>query len=170
MIKANDRSLANMDLRLIGPEGEQIGLVKYEAARQRAIETGLDLVLVSDKSVPYVCRVMDFGKLQYEQKKKLKDQKKHQAAQKLKEVKFHVSIDPHDYSYKIAHAVAFLEEGCKLKVSLTFRGRETAHKDMGFVLIKKVIADLDKVGIVDSEPKLLGRNIIVSFAPRGHVH
>lgn len=170
LIKPNDRSLINSELRLIGPEGEQIGVVKYDDARKMTITAGLDLVLVSDKTVPYVCRIMDFGKLRYEQKKKQKDQKRHQSAQKLKEIKFHVSIDPHDYGYKINHGIEFLGKGCKLKITLMFRGRETAHKDMGFDLIKKIVEDLKEHGVIENDPKLIGRNIIVSFAPKGHHH
>lgn len=127
----------------------------------------LDLVLVSDKSDPAVIKIMDFGKLQYEQKKKSKDQKKHQHQQKVKEVKFRVNIEQHDYEYKIKHAIQFMDKGDKVKLTLMFRGREMAHKDIGFDLITRVVQDLDEYGVADSTPKLMGRNITVIVSPRG---
>jgi translation initiation factor IF-3 len=171
LIKPNDRSFAGREMRVVGADGEQIGIIKYEEARERAKAAELDLVLVAEKSDPPVCRIMDFGKLVYEQKKKVKDQKKHHHAQKLKEIKFHVNIDTHDYDYKINHGIEFLEKGNKLKVTIAFRGREMAHKEMGFELIKKVTEDLLEYGTAEVDPKLLGRNISVTFAPtKGHGH
>lgn len=142
-----------------------MGIVSIDDAKEKAKAAGLDLVVVSDKSDPAVCKIMDFGKLQYEQKKNIKSQKKHSLTQKLKEVKFHVSIDKHDYEYKIKHCVEFLEKGYKLKASLIFRGREMAHKDMGYELVDKIIDDLSEYGTAENKPKLIGRSIIVSFAP-----
>lgn len=142
--------------------------MKYEEARQRATESEKDLVVVAENVSPPVCKLMDYGKLLYEMKKKQKDQKKHQHAQKVKEVKFRVSIDEHDYNYKVHHAIEFLEKGYKVKITLMFRGREMAHKDMGFELINKIIGELESHGMAESEPKLLGRNISLTFAPRGH--
>ena len=130
-----------------------------------ADEAGLDLVIVAEKAEPPVCRVMDFGKLQYEQKKSLRIQKKHTHVQKVKEVKFRINIDPHDYGFKIKHALDFLGEGDKVKATLMFRGREMAHKEIGFEVINKVIEDIKEHGEVESTPKLLGRNIIVTFNP-----
>jgi len=130
-----------------------------------ADDAGLDLVIVAEKTEPPVCRVMDFGKLQYEQKKSLRLQKKHTHVQKVKEVKFRINIDPHDYGFKIKHALEFLGEGDKVKATLMFRGREMAHKDIGFELINKVIEDIKEYGEAESTPKLLGRNIIVTFNP-----
>jgi len=173
LIKPNDRSLAERELRVVGEDGEQIGILTYEAARIKATEAGLDLVLVSGNTNPPVCRIMDYGKLRYEQKKKLKDQKKHQHAQKLKEVKFHVNIDEHDYQYKINHGIEFLGKGNKLRVTLMFRGREMAHKEIGFELIDRVIEDLKEHGVPEMKPKLLGRNASLTFAPiksKGHRH
>jgi len=130
-----------------------------------ADEAGLDLVIVAEKTDPPVCRVMDFGKLQYEQKKSIRLQKKHTHVQKVKEVKFRINIDPHDYGFKIKHALEFLGEGDKVKATLMFRGREMAHKEMGFELINKVMEDIKEYGEADGSPKLLGRNIIVTFNP-----
>jgi len=143
-----------------------LGVVHIVKARELARAAGLDLVLVSDKTNPPVVRIMNFGKLQYEQKKSLKIQKKNNAAQKLKEVKFHVTIDKHDYDFKIKRALEFMEKGCKLKVTLAMRGREMAHQDLAFELINKVIAELAPYGDADGTPKLLGRNISVVFSPK----
>jgi len=156
---------------VVGENGEQVGLCKFEDARKKAIEAKLDLVLVADKAVPPVVRIMDYRKLVYEQKKKLREQKKHHHAQKVKEVKFHVNIDPHDYGYKLNHSIEFLKEGDKLKVTLIFRGREMAHKEMGYQLMDKVIQDLAKFGEADGKPKTFGRNLTVTFNPvKGHVN
>lgn len=132
-------------------------------ARVQAESESLDLVIVSEKAVPPVVRIMDFGKLQYEQKKNLKAQRKNSVAQKLKEVKFHMNIDDHDYEYKLKHAVDFLQKGCKLKVTLTLRGREMAHKELADQLMERIIADLAPSAEVDGRPKMLGKSISVTF-------
>lgn len=108
---------------------------------------------------------MDFGKLQYERKKNLKAQKKTTHAQKLKEIKFHPRIDTHDYEYKIKRGIEFLSKGSKLKVSLMFRGRELAHKNIGFELINKIIEELKPYGTADNRPKLTGKNLMLTFSP-----
>jgi len=168
LLKANDRAYADHDLRVIGADGDQLGVIKLERAAQLAKEASLDLVLVAETADPPVCRIMDFGKLCYEQKKKMKDQKKHQQAQKVKEIKFRINIDEHDYEYKINHAVEFLSKGCKLKVTLMFKGREMAHTEMGFELIKRITESLKDVGAIESPPKLLGKNINAAFNPKPH--
>ena len=166
LLKHGDRSFTAEQVRLIGAEGEQLDVVSLARAREMAQEAGLDLVLVSDRSTPPVVRIMNYGKLQYEQKKNLKNQRKNNLAQKVKEVKFHVTIDQHDYDFKIKRALEFMEKGCRLKLTLTLRGREMAHQDLAFELINKVIADLSPFGDPDGTPKLLGRNISVNFAPK----
>ncbi|OGV55648.1 MAG: translation initiation factor IF-3 [Lentisphaerae bacterium GWF2_52_8] len=169
LIKPNDRVFApDFQVRVVGADGEQHGVVTFDDARRLAKEAKLDLVLVAETSTPPVCRIMDFGKLRYEQKKKVKDQKKHQLAQKLKEVKFRVSIDEHDFGYKIEHSIEFLSKGCKLKITLMFRGREMAHQEIGFDLMKRIITTLAEHGTPESEPKLFGRNIVVNFNPKHH--
>jgi translation initiation factor IF-3 len=160
-------SLVSKEIRLIDDEGEQVGIVNYDEARKRAQAAKLDLVLVAEKSDPAVCRIMDFGKLCYEQKKVQRNQKKHVVTQKLKEVKFHVNIDEHDYGYKLKHSVEFLEKGFKLKVTLVFRGREMAHKEIGFELVERITNDLKKIGTTEDKPKLLGRNVSLTFSPIG---
>ncbi len=166
MLKGNDRAFAERDLRLIDANGDQLGVIKFERAIVLAKEASLDLVLVAENTEPPVCRIMDFGKLCYEQKKKIKDQKKHQMAQKNKEIKFRINIDDHDYEYKIGHATEFLEKGCKLKITLMFKGREMAHTEMGFDLVKRIVESLKDIGVPDGTPKLLGKNINVSFNPK----
>ena len=153
-------------MRLIGADGTQLGVVSYARAKELAAEAGEDLVLVSDTSNPPVVRIMNFGKLQYEQKKNLKAQRRNSAAQKLKEVKFHINIDSHDYETKLNHALDFLEKGCRLKVTLALRGREMAHQELAFELMDKVMAELAPYADADGKPKLLGRNISVNFAPK----
>lgn len=167
-MKSNDRAFADVDLLVIGATGEQLGVMKLAPACQKAREAGLDLVLVAENATPPVCRIQDFGKLVYEQKKKLKDQKKNSAAQKTKEIKFRLHIDTNDYAVKIKHAKEFLGEGNKLRVTLMLKGREMAHQDMGFELINRVIEDLKEDSIVDSPAKLFGKNIQISFNPKGN--
>ncbi len=167
LLKSNDKVYAERNLLVIGANGEQLGVLKLAAACQAARDAKLDLVLVAETSDPPVCKIMDFGKLCYEQKKKLKDQKKNQSAQKVKEIKFRLHIDTHDYSFKIKHGIEFLQSGCKLKITLTFKGREMAHTEMGYELINKIIEDLKEDGVVDSPPKLLGKSICLTLNPKG---
>ncbi len=141
-------------------------IVSLLRARELAQESGMDLVLVSDRAVPPVVRIMNYGKLQYEQKKSLKEQRKNAAAQKIKEVKFHVNVDTNDYDIKIKRALDFLEKRFRLKLTLALRGREMAHQDLAYELMNKVLADLAPYGDADGKPKLLGRNITVNFAPK----
>ncbi len=141
-------------------------VISIARAHELAREAGLDLVLVADKVTPPVVRIMNFGKLQYEQKKNLKSQKKNNAAQKVKEVKFHINIDKHDFDVKIKHALDFLEKGCRLKLTLAMRGREMARPEMAYELMNKVLDTLKDYGDADGTPKLLGRNISVNFNPK----
>ena len=166
LLKPNDRSITFSEVRLIGLEGDQLGVVSYAKARELAQEAGQDLVLVSDRSVPPVVRIMNFGKLRYEQKKNLKQQRKNTLAQKVKEVKFRVNIDQHDYETKIKHALDFLEKKYRLKITLAMRGREMAHQDIAFEVVKRVMDELAPYAEADGQPKLLGRNISVNFSPK----
>ncbi len=165
-MEPNDRTFNPSEVRLIGPNGEQLDIVSLSKARELAQESGLDLVLVSDRATPPVVRIMNFGKLQYEQKKNLKAQRKNQATQKLKEVKFHVNIDDHDYETKLNHALEFLEKGYRLRVTIALRGREMAHQELAFKLMDQIVESLTPVADADGSPKMLGRNISVNFAPK----
>jgi len=166
LLKQGDRSFTADQVRLVWPDGERQEVVSLARARELAVESGLDLVLVSDRAVPPVVRVMNFGKLQYEQKKTMKEQRKHATTQKIKEIKFHVNVDTNDYQIKIKKSLEFLEKGYRLKLTLALRGREMAHQDLAYELMNRVLVDLGPYGEADGKPELLGRNITVNFAPK----
>jgi translation initiation factor IF-3 len=153
------------EILLIGEDGEQLGKISVDRAFELAKEAGLDVVIVAEKADPPVCRILDYGRLRYDQKRKLKNQKKKQHAQKMKEIKFHVNVDTHDYNYKINHAKEFLGKGYKVKLSLLFRGREAAHKENGFDIIDRAVSELDEYGQVENKPVLSGRTISISMNP-----
>ncbi len=119
---------------------------------------------MAEKSKPPVCRIMDHGKLIYDQKKKKREQKKHTHVQKVKEVKFKLRIEQHDYEYKINHAISFLEKGDKVKATIVFKGRELSHKELGYDLINRIIEELQKCSNLDSKPSFAGRNITATFS------
>ncbi len=153
------------EIRVIGPDGRQIGVMKTREALDMAKNVGLDLVEVSPTARPPVCRIIDYGKYMYEQSKRDKDKKAGSGAAKLKEVKFRVRIDQHDYMTKLRHAEDFLDKGNKLKITLMFRGREMEHKQLGFEVVKRAIEDLEHMAKADSEPRLVGRNITLTMSP-----
>lgn len=150
-------------VRVVGPDGSQIGVIKTEEALRLAKNAGLDLVEVAPLARPPVCRILDFGKYMYEESKKNKSQKK--TTTKLKEIKFRLNIDKHDYDTKVRHGLEFLEKGFKLKLTLSFRGREMEHRELGFDIVKKALEDLQVMGSVDAPAKLVGRNITVTVSP-----
>ena len=153
------------EVRLIGPDGAQLGIVATRDALDRARAIGLDLVEISPSSRPPVCKIMNFGKFRYEQSKKDKQNKRNAAVTKVKEVQFHPSVGDNDYATKLRKLIEFLEEGHRVKVALSFRGRENAHKELGHELMNRVIADCHEAGVVEQAPKLLGRNILMVIAP-----
>ncbi len=162
-IRVNHRIRAR-EVRVInGATNEQLGVLKLPDALRRAEELGLDLVEVAANANPPVCRIVDFGKYRYELAKQEKDKKSH--AGKVKEVKFRVNIDSHDYLTKIRHAEEFLDKGNKLKVQLQFRGRQMAHQELGMAVVLRVKEDLATMGHVDMEPKLVGRAINMVLSP-----
>jgi translation initiation factor IF-3 len=161
-IRKNERIRAR-EVRLIGPDSKQIGVLPTNEALHMAKTHGLDLVEVSASAKPPVCRILDFGKYKYELSKKSKDSKQQSA--KIKEVKLRVRIEQHDYMTKLRHAEDFLYKGHKLKISLIFRGRENEHKELGFEIVKRALNDLLHVGHKDSDPKLAGRNVLVTLSP-----
>ncbi len=165
--RKNDRIRAR-EVRLLSPEGKQIGVVSRDEALALAKEVGLDLVEISATARPPVCRILDFGKYQYEQSKRQKENKaKLSSASKLKEVKFRVRIEEHDYMTKLRHAEEFLFKGNKVKISLMFRGRENEHKELGVEMVQRASDDLAHIATPDSEPRLAGRfvNLVVSPLP-----
>ena len=150
---------------LIGPTGEQLGVVATYEAQNQARAAGLDLVEISPMARPPVCRIMDYGKFQYDKSKKEKQNRRNAAATRVKEVQLHPSVGDHDYAVKLRHMKEFLEDGHRVKVSLYFRGRENAHKELGFDLMNRVLADVREVGVVEQAPKLLGKNILMVVMP-----
>lgn len=131
-----------------------------------AQQRGLDLVEISPQAQPPVCKVMDYGKFKFEQAKKEKQAKKNQSNVKVKEIKFHTNVEEHDYHTKIRHIRDFLDEGHRVKVSLMFRGRENAHQELGYEVVKRVVADVSDIGVSDKEPQKLGRFLSVLLNPR----
>ncbi len=154
------------EVRLVGSESEQMGVVSIQDALQKAEECGLDLVEVSGQSSPPVCRIMDYSKYKYEQEKKGKEARKHQKTVHLKEIKMKPNIEEHDYQTKLHHMKRFLERGDKAKLTMTFRGREMSHVDIGKKIMNRVVADLNEVGEIEKGPMMDGRNIMVHFMPR----
>lgn len=146
-----------------GTTNEQVGVLKLQDALRQAQDLGLDLVEVAPNANPPVCRIVDFGKYRYELAKQEKDKKSHSG--KVKEVKFRVNIDDHDYLTKIRHAEDFLDKGNKVKVQLQFRGRQMAHQDLGMAVVLRVRDDLATMGHVDMEPRLVGRAINMVLSP-----
>jgi len=153
------------EVRVIGVDGAQLGVISLNEALTLARQNGVDLVEIAATAVPPVCRLVNLGKFRYEKAKKEKDSKKHQHASIVKEVQLSPRIDPHDLGIKIQHAVGFLCEDMKVKVVLKFRGREMAHQEFGFEVVKKFVAAIAPYGHPDFEPKLIGRGINVMISP-----
>lgn len=150
-------------VRLISPEGKQLGVIDTPKAINLALEVGLDLVEVAPNATPPVCRIMDFGKYVYEESKKTSHVKA--TASKIKEIEFTARIADGDFFTKLRHAEEFLGHGNKVKMRLKFRGREMAHTELGFAVMKRAVSELVDMGHPDSEPKLIGRNINVMLTP-----
>ena len=153
------------EVRVIGPEGNQLGVMALADAINLARQHAVDLVEIAAGANPPVCRLVDYGKYRYEQSKKEKEAKKHQHANKVKEIQLSPSIDPHDFGVKLSHAIDFLCEEMKVKVTLRFRGREMAHKEFGFQQVQKFIKDVTPYGHPDADPKLIGKGIVLMLSP-----
>ncbi|MDD7803981.1 MAG: translation initiation factor IF-3 [Endozoicomonas sp. (ex Botrylloides leachii)] len=154
------------EVRLIGAEGDQVGIVDLRDALVMAQEAGLDLVEINSTSEPPVCKILDYGKHQYELKKQKAAAKKKQVQTQVKEIKFRPGTEDGDYQVKLRNLIRFLTEGNKAKVSLRFRGREMAHQELGMELMKRVQNDLLEVGTVEQLPKMEGRQLIMVIAPK----
>ncbi|MGC9450618.1 MAG: translation initiation factor IF-3 [Oceanipulchritudo sp.] len=164
-VRKNERIRAR-EVRLIGADGKQIGIVARDEAIQAAKTAGLDLVEISANARPPVCRILDFGKYMYEQSKRQKENRaKASSSSKIKEVKFRVRTEEHDYLTKLRHGEEFLYKGSKLKLSLMFRGRENEHKELGVEVLAKAAQDLAHVGQADSDPRLSGRHVNMVMSP-----
>jgi translation initiation factor IF-3 len=157
------------EVRLVDADGSQAGIVPIEEALRRSQEQGLDLVEVAPTAKPPVCRIMDFGKFLYQQKKKAHDSKKKQKIIHVKEVKFRPNIDEHDYDFKLKNALRFLEEGDKVKATVQFRGREMARQDLGHKLIRRLADDLGEAAVLESQPEMAGNRMHVIFGPPRHL-
>ena len=156
-------------IRVVDNDGNQLGILPTYEALQKARQAGLDLVEVAPTAQPPVCRIMDFGKYKFELAKKDKEARKNQATQRIKEVKFHTSVDDHDYQFKVRHIREFLSEGHRVKVSLIFRGREQAHTDLGHQLMRRIMKDVEDMARMERSPEQIGRfiNMMVSPLPGG---
>jgi translation initiation factor IF-3 len=164
-VRVNER-IRIPEVRVVGDDGEQIGVMPTRQALEYARERGLDLVEVSPSARPPVCRVMDYGKFKYEQAKKTRAAKKKAHAAQVKEVKFRPKIDDHDYDFKVANARKFLEQHHKVKLTIMFRGREMARRERGYQLLERVVEDLKDIAQLEHPPKQEGRNLSTMVSPR----
>ena len=153
------------EIRLIGAEGENVGVVSPRRAMEMADEAGLDLVEISPNATPPVCKIMDYGRFKYETQKREAEARKKQKIIEIKEVKFRPNTDTHDYDVKMRNVFKFLGNGDKVKVTLRFRGREMAHLQLGRELLERVAADTEEVGKIDAMPKMEGRQMIMMISP-----
>jgi len=153
------------EVRLVGPNGEQVGIVRIEDALRLAQESDLDLVEVAPSARPPVAKLMDFGKFKYESALKAREARKNQAHTVIKEMKLRPKIDPHDYETKKGHVVRFLKAGDKVKITIMFRGREQHRPELGFRLLQRLAEDVSELGFVESSPKQDGRNMIMVLGP-----
>lgn len=160
-----NEQIRSREVRLIGADGEHIGIVSTHQALAKAAEATLDLVEISDKSDPPVCRIMDYGQFRYQKAKKLKDSRKKLKKIVVKEVKIRPRIGQHDYETKLKRAQEFLEHGDKVKFLLQFRGRENTHREIGYELMQRVIVDLQGIATVEMHPRQEGQFINMVVAP-----
>src|ERR1041384_2563670 len=162
--RINDR-IRVPEVRLVGPNGEQVGIVRIEDALRLAREADLDLVEVAAQARPPGCKLMDYGKFKYESAQKARESRRNQQQTVIKEQKLRPKIDPHDYETKKGHVTRFLEAGSKVKVTIMFRGREQSRPELGFRLLQRLAEDVTELGYVESSPKQDGRNMIMVLGP-----
>ncbi len=153
------------EVRLVGPAGEQVGIVAINDALRLAQEADLDLVEVAPTARPPVCKLMDYGKFKYESALKARESRKNQTQTVIKEIKLRPKIDPHDYGTKKGHVERFLKQGDKVKVTIMFRGREQSRPELGYKLLQRLAVDVEELGFVESAPKQDGRNMIMVIGP-----
>jgi translation initiation factor IF-3 len=162
--RINDR-IRVPEVRLVGPNGEQVGIVAIGDALRLAQEADLDLVEVAAEARPPVCKLMDYGKWKYENAQKAREARRNQSHTVIKEMKLRPKIDPHDYETKKGHVVRFLKAGDKVKITIMFRGREQSRPELGFRLLQRLAQDVEELGVVEAAPKQDGRNMIMVMAP-----
>ncbi|WAR47060.1 translation initiation factor IF-3 [Methylomonas rapida] len=163
--RLNDEITARR-VRLIGAEGEQVGVVSIAEALQTAYDASMDLVEISPNADPPVCKVMDYGKYQFEQNKKLQAAKKKQKQIQIKEIKFRPGTEEGDYQVKLRSLIKFLNEGDKTKITVRFKGRELSHRELGMDLLKRIETDLEEIAAVEQFPKLEGRQMVMVMGPK----
>ncbi|MEJ2575640.1 MAG: translation initiation factor IF-3 [Gammaproteobacteria bacterium] len=161
-----NEEISAAEVRLIGTDGEQVGVMSARAAMEAAAEAELDLVEISPNAEPPVCRLMDYGKFRFDQKKEQQAAKKKQKQVQVKEVKFRPGTDEGDYNVKLRNLHRFLEEGDKAKVTMRFRGREHAHRELGLAVLKRVETDLAELAQVEQQPQMEGRQMVMVLAPK----
>ena len=166
-LKINEEIRAR-EVRVNSATGESLGIMSLRDALQMAAEQQLDLVEVAPTAKPPVCRIMDFGKYRYEQQKREKEAKKKQKVVTVKEVKLCPNIEQHDFNVKLKNALRFIEDGDKVKVTIMFRGRELSHPDLGRQILIKMAEELKELVVVEREPKLEGKNMIMILSPKPH--
>jgi translation initiation factor IF-3 len=160
-----NRRIRAREVRVVGPDGAQLGVLPLEAALERARSEGLDLVEISPMASPPVCKIMDYGKFKYEEKKKAAESKRAQLTVQLKEVKLRPKTEDHDYEFKVRNMRRFIEEGNKAKVVIQFRGREITHREQGTAILEDVAKDLKEVAVVEQAPRMEGRLMFMILAP-----
>ena len=164
-VQINDE-IRDSELRVIGTDGSQLGIMSSEAALRLADEAGLDLVKIAPNVNPPVCKIMDYGKYRFEQQKKEKESKKNQHTVEIKEVRLSLVIDTHDFETKVGHATRFIQSGNKVKVSIRFRGREMGHPEHGYEIMKRFADALAEISVIEKPAKLEGRNMLMFLAAK----
>lgn len=161
-----NEQIRDKEVRLIGADGEQIGIVAGKEALRMATEKSLDLVKIAPQAKPPVCKIMDYGKYKFDAAKKEKEARKKQKTISVKEVRLSASIEKHDFETKIRNAVKFLKAGDKVKISVVFRGREMMHTHRGSELLEQAMSLVEEVGVAEAKPKLEGRAMVIVVAPK----
>jgi len=154
------------EVRVIGPDGKQLGIMPLKDALRQAQEAQLDLVKVASNAKPPVCKIMDFGKYKYEQSKREKEARKNQKVINIKEIRMNPTIDEHDFQVRLKNALKFLKDGNKVKVSIKFRGRQMTHTKLGEEVLNKMIEQTKELGVVEKPPKMEGRNMVMILSPK----
>ncbi|MEE3450287.1 MAG: translation initiation factor IF-3 [Acutalibacteraceae bacterium] len=161
-----NEEIREKELRVIGSDGSQLGIMSSSQAQKIAYEANLDLVMISPNAKPPVCKIMDYGKYRFEQARKEKEKKKNQKIVDIKEVRLSLNIDTHDFNTKLNHALKFIEKGDKVKVSIKFRGRELGHPELGLEIMNRFSEACAETAAVEKPPKLEGRNMLMFLAPK----
>ncbi|WP_070000714.1 translation initiation factor IF-3 [Cellulosilyticum sp. I15G10I2] len=161
-----NEQIRDKEVRLIGAEGEQIGIVPLKEAQRLASEKSLDLVKIAPQAKPPVCKIMDYGKFKFDAAKKEKEARKKQKTVSLKEVRLSASIEKHDFETKMRNAEKFLKAGDKVKISVVFRGREMMHTQKGYTILEQALVLLEEIGVAEQKPKFEGRSMIIVVAPK----